>query len=217
MIVCYSHIDSFSPRFFSLALNVIPQKKAQDIKRIGHIISRNESTLGWALTAFAARQLGFSLKNSQLEFTESGKPYLKDSAFHFGISHSGGFVCCAVADKNVGIDVQKIISVNDRVAKRVLSMGELSILGASQNSAGLFAKLWSMKEAYIKYTGQGINTSLSSIDFSSVCQDDRFIFEGLNFIYSDFGEYKMTVCSEQTDIKLIEINEADLNTVLRLQ
>ena len=50
---------------------------------------------------------------------EHGKPYAVDLDVEFNISHSGDMVVCAVDDKPVGIDIEKIRPIDLTVAKRI--------------------------------------------------------------------------------------------------
>ena len=55
-----------------------------------------------------------------LKFSENGKPYIENEKF-FNISNSGDVFCIAVSDVPVGVDVQKIIRFNQKLAKRICS------------------------------------------------------------------------------------------------
>lgn len=64
---------------------------------------------------------------------------------------------CAVGDGEVGADIQKWVPYKERTAERFFAPTEwklLQELPASQRTE-LFYRLWSRKEAYGKYTGQG--------------------------------------------------------------
>lgn len=88
---------------------------------------------------------------------EHGKPYLEGfRGVHFGISHSKDYAVCAVFSSPVGIDIEKIRSCPQSLAKKVCSSEELDFLLKSENQASDFIKLWSQKEAAIKKNGRGI-------------------------------------------------------------
>ena len=74
---------------------------------------------------------------------------------------------CAVGDGEVGADIQKWVPYKERTAERFFAPTEwklLQELPASQRTE-LFYRLWSRKEAYGKYTGQGIGSAVGE-DFS---------------------------------------------------
>lgn len=101
------------------------------------------------------------------EYGAQGKPQIVNFPKKFNLSHSGDYVVCAVGDGEVGADIQKWVPYKERTAERFFAPTEwklLQELPASQRTE-LFYRLWSRKEAYGKYTGQGIGNVLGE-DFS---------------------------------------------------
>lgn len=93
-------------------------------------------------------------------YGEKGKPYFKDSALSFSLSHSGDLVLCAIADHEIGVDVQKVIDLEwEKLAKRFFSLEEQDWL-SSVDSKEEFFRLWCRKEAFGKMTGEGAATYL---------------------------------------------------------
>lgn len=102
---------------------------------------------------------------------EKGKPHLEDNKLYFSLSHSGEFVACAVSNTPVGIDIEKKRSVNLPLIKRVCTEEELSFVlsdSAAINDAvcNRFLTIWCLKEAYLKYTGEGLVGGFKSICFA---------------------------------------------------
>ena len=99
-------------------------------------------------------------------FTESasvhGKPYFPSHPHvHFSVSHTGGIWVCAFADREVGCDVQDHRDHDDpdrlaRIAARWFSDGECRYFDEHGREPAEFYRIWSRKEAYVKYTGDGI-------------------------------------------------------------
>ena len=85
-----------------------------------------------------------------------GKPYLKNYSTNFSISYSGGIVMCALDDRPVGADIQKIMPVSDELVRLAMSLEEMSEYVSSQKDRDLFFMIWTLKEAYLKYTGVGL-------------------------------------------------------------
>ena len=101
------------------------------------------------------------------EYGELGKPQIVNIPKKFNLSHSGDYVVCAVGDGEVGADIQKWVPYKERTAERFFAPTEwklLQELPASQRTE-LFYRLWGRKEAYGKYTGQGIGSAVGE-DFS---------------------------------------------------
>ena len=101
-----------------------------------------------------------------IEIGIHGKPYFKDKNRFpfFNISHSGDYAVCALATCEVGIDIQKIQRYSSRLLKRILTRQELSQLEQTEEKEALFCKLWSQKESYVKWSGQGITRELNTLE-----------------------------------------------------
>ena len=89
----------------------------------------------------------------------SGQPYIEGSDMHISISHSGEYAVCAVSEKPVGIDIEKIRTVSDKLIDRVCTEREREYVISDER----FFEVWTAKEAYFKKIGTGI-TDLKSVD-----------------------------------------------------
>lgn len=99
------------------------------------------------------------VKDKRLRYGTNGKPYLKSGELYFSISHSAGRTICAVADQEIGADIQKI-AYRPRVARRICQDHEL----AEANSPAGFTRLWALKESFVKANGAGLAYGLKNID-----------------------------------------------------
>lgn len=139
---------------------------------------------------------------------DNGKPYFKDSPYFFNLSHSYDFSVAVLSDKPVGIDIEHMISKNSlhKIAKRFFSEEEYILYRESGESAEEFYRIWTAKEAVVKYKGASLALSLSEDD-----KKDKDLFLK-SFIFTHSEErYIITVClpnAEEVDIS--SINE-DIN------
>jgi len=110
---------------------------------------------------------------------KSGDDKIKmDIPLFFSLSHSGNMMICAVACFNIGADCQKI-NIEDvenciKIAKRFYSEEENIFLSSilysddyedsdrEQEYISNFFKIWTKKEAYVKYTGKGLAEGLGT-------------------------------------------------------
>lgn len=91
---------------------------------------------------------------------KGGKPYLPDYPdFHFSLSHSGAWVVCAAGEYPLGIDLEQVREVRRGVAERWFSPEECELLAALPD--GGFFDLWTLKEAAVKASGEGLARGLS--------------------------------------------------------
>ena len=131
--------------------------------------------------------------------TPEGKPFFPAfPGHHFNLSHSGSFALCALDTAPVGVDIQ-IVKDNWRegLPKRVCAPHELAWLEGQSDRRGAFAQLWALKEAQVKYTGDGLQ-GVREISVP-LPQGDQTLYrhDGLWFrIYSGDG-WRAAVCGEQ--------------------
>ena len=101
-----------------------------------------------------------------IETTPRGKPYFVDSPWHFSISHTKNHVFCCLSQKPIGIDAEEADRIVDpRLAQRYLSAMEQTHLANAPDRNAALLRLWVLKEAYAKLTGQGIGNYLKNTDF----------------------------------------------------
>jgi len=133
-----------------------------------------ERALAYRLLAFALeRELHLS-PPPEIAREPGGKPFFPDRPdICFNLSHSRGAAVCALHDKPVGIDVEKLRPAPRRLAG---DMGDEA-----------FFRLWTAKEATIKRQGEGVGALLRPLEPDPRCQ----CLEGL------LAGYIVTVCPSE--------------------
>ena len=102
------------------------------------------------------------LSENSLSCSENGKP-LADGLF-FNVSHSGDYVVGVVSDCEVGCDIEKISSAPMKVAQHYFSPGESEYINSEPDKDRAFFTIWTLKESYMKMTGQGLSLALDSFE-----------------------------------------------------
>lgn len=93
----------------------------------------------------------------------NGKPYVPGGPA-FNCSHSGSFVCCAVHGSPVGIDLEARRPVRAALAARICTPEELVFAAPGGVFDPLrFLQLWTAKEAWVKYTGEGLGVDFRTL------------------------------------------------------
>ena len=92
------------------------------------------------------------LSDEQIQKTESGKPYYPNGPF-FNISHSGKYVLLAVADQDVGVDIEECVEKNMDVLLKIFNEAEAKMIKEHAD----FYYLWCAKESLIKCMGSSIS------------------------------------------------------------
>lgn len=89
--------------------------------------------------------------------TDRGKPYFPDYPdLHFNLSHTRGFSLCALSDAPVGVDVEAIRPRKERLWQYCLTGEEWAAFQAQKGGWPDFYRLWTLKEAWCKCTGEGL-------------------------------------------------------------
>ena len=111
----------------------------------------------------AAKQL-YGDKNYELFRRSGGKLYFKyHPEIHFSISHSGEYWTCAFSDAEVGLDVQIEEHHHriEKISRRFFTLEEQEYLERCNYDE--FYDIWAAKEAYLKYTGEGLARGLQTV------------------------------------------------------
>lgn len=96
-----------------------------------------------------------------------GKPYFENSPLHFSISHTKYHAFCALAECPVGIDAEEMDrSISPRLAEKILSPAEKERYAAAPDRQTALLRLWVLKEAAVKLTGDGLQGYPNHTDFS---------------------------------------------------
>lgn len=124
--------------------------------------------------------------NPDFTYGPAGKPFLeKYPSIHFNISHCPSCVCCAISSSEVGVDVETI-QYDPELAAGVFNASEQESIEASENPDIEFTRLWTMKESYLKLTGDGLCDDLRNL----LCSAGLPIFRTS---VSPEGRYVLTV------------------------
>ena len=129
-------------------------------------------------------------------YGENGRPYFSDRTCDFSITHTQNHVFCAIIDgeelARIGIDAEDLdrpdFSNLDEMAARWFGKNEQAVFAASPTNE-TFLRIWTRKEAYVKYTGEGLK-SLSKIDTVSLEANGDIRF----FDYRD-DDVLLSVCA----------------------
>ena len=128
--------------------------------------------------------------NFKIERTSDGKPYFSNcDHLYFNLSHSGEYAACVLADHEVGVDIQKVqgAAAVRRIAPRILHAEE----AAYREEESMLYRIWTIKEAYVKATGEGIRR-----DFREIRVDfEKGTVEDMPFtLWESVPGYMLAVC-----------------------
>ena len=107
---------------------------------------------------------------------------LVDARKHFNLSHSGKYVVLAIADQEVGIDIERVRPYHEATAKKIFSneiqnaMSEL----CGEEKDRIFTQLWTELEAKLKVKGIGFskeweNEKVKEYFIETRCIDEYYV------------------------------------------
>ncbi len=99
--------------------------------------------------------------------TDRGKPCFATGDWHFSISHTKRHAFCVLSRNPVGIDAEELdraISLN--MAEKILSPGERVQFDAAPDKRLALLRLWVLKEAGVKCTGEGLRGYPRDTDYA---------------------------------------------------
>ena len=160
MVYIDEHIDDFD---LPTALADISEQRRQQALRFRHERGQRTCVLAYLLLKKALREEYGIGGNPTFEYGEHGKPRLAEHPdIHFSLSHCREAVVCAVSQRPVGIDVESVSRYKEPLAVYAMNDGERAEIMAAERPDVAFARLWTMKEARLKLTGEGIAGNLKT-------------------------------------------------------
>ena len=103
----------------------------------------------------------------EIRIANRGKPYFADSSLHFSICHTKHHAFCVLSSRPVGIDAEeKDRKINLRLAEKILSAPEKERFDAAEDKREALLRLWVLKEAAAKLSGEGLRGYPNHTDFS---------------------------------------------------
>ena len=142
----------------------------------------------------------YNIRIEDIRYGEHGKPEI--DGVYFNLSHSHDMVVCGVSERRIGCDIEKIEDVRDGIAERFFTKSEIQYLNQYEGDEKKeeFYRLWTMKESYMKMTGEGMSLALDRFEFSfkdriCVCRDGKKC--DCHLKEYEIPGYKLTVCAEE--------------------
>ncbi|QKS44498.1 4'-phosphopantetheinyl transferase superfamily protein [Paenibacillus cellulosilyticus] len=196
--------------FTKLLMLLSPEKR---LKTTGYFKKEDQlrSLFAELLARFMIQQeTGIEAASVRFSYNHYGKPQIANQrGLYVNWTHAGEWVACALADVEVGIDVEKIQCVEQSLVNRCLSKSELAEYErkVDKEKNEYFIKQWTLKESYVKWDSRGIVIPFRSITFE---EDDINHFsltirngdgETQCFLRSESlsDHYKLAFCSTIAD------------------
>lgn len=157
-------LDQIDRQTLEYLVQFLPPYRQAKALRYRQEADRKTSVMAHLLLLYALHS-NYGIHEPKISFGSAGKPYLTDYPdIHFNISHCPQGCICGISDLPIGVDIQDVRPFSQAIAKHCCSEGELNLLVETTDPAMEFARMWAMKESYLKMTGSGIAQNLPAID-----------------------------------------------------
>jgi 4'-phosphopantetheinyl transferase len=154
---------------FAEKIELVRAERQEKVRAFRVKADRCRSLAAGLLLREALGEAGVSYQTAEFFKGANGKPYLRGQELFFNLSHAGELAVCVLADREVGADVEVLSHFAGQeknaanVARRVMTEEELSLFRENPSGEAL-VRLWTKKESYAKYTGEGLACDFSQVD-----------------------------------------------------
>ena len=195
MKIYICNISDVTQKEFDLWFDDMSRERQNEISRIVSQAKRNSRIASDYLCKKAISEFcGISKDEITFKKNAFGKPYAENLPVYFSISHSADVVVCAVSDKEIGIDIEKIKPFNIKAAEKFATKKEIEHITSANNG---FFEIWTLKEAYFKCIGTGLGADIKNVSFEITqdkifCSDSRYKL----MFYDASEEYICSICEK---------------------
>lgn len=160
-ILIDEHIDDFDLQ--EGLLQISDQRRRQALRfKFEH--GQRTCVLAYLLLKQALKEEFGLTENPIFEYGEHGKPSIVGHPeIFFNLSHCKSAVACVVSRRPVGIDVESIREYKETVARYAMNDEEMWQILHAERPEVAFTRLWTMKEARLKLTGEGLNRDIKQV------------------------------------------------------
>ncbi len=224
------HWDQIEASFDEKVAMLYPARREKVLRLKNRRAAIASVATGLYLQEIVKQELGIEPQDLVIKTNEHGKPsVVGHPEFFFNISHSGDRVIIGFGNSPVGVDVELVEEkkMDKKIAKRCFTEWEQTFIKEGTTNSPVdsykleawnFFIIWTMKEAYLKYTGTGISVPLDSFEVKpiehTVVVDD--VEQGVKNIFSmdHDGEdaYIYSVCVDEDCQINIDMFESDNDT-----
>ncbi len=181
MLYLNDHIMDFD---LAEALSQLSEQRREQALRFRHELGRRTCAAAYLLLCEGLRREYGIGERPVFEYGEHGKPSIVGHPeIHFNMSHCREAAVCVLSNRPVGIDVESVREYKDTLVRYTMNDEEVELIQNSPRPDVAFIRLWTMKEAVLKLSGEGISNDLKDVlrncpsEFTTVVSpDERYVY-----------------------------------------
>ncbi len=152
--------DLVDPLEDSETFSSLSEARQEKIRKYKAVEDRKRGACAGLLIAERLKAHGHS--PDEIVLDAHGRPRI--DGLDFNISHAGDYVIMAVSDSSVGCDIERLRDRKSAIAKRFYSESEKEWMEGEKDRLVAFYRIWTARESYVKYTGEGISLDFQRYD-----------------------------------------------------
>ena len=166
------------------ALQQLSEQRREQALRFKYELGQRTCAAAYLLLCEGLRKEYGIEEKPFFEYGEHGKPFIVGHPeIHFNLSHCREAVICMLSDRPVGVDVESVREYKDSLVRYTMNKDEVEQILQAKRPDIEFIRFWTMKEAVLKLSGEGISNdlkgvlnSLSSKLTTVVSPDERYVY-----------------------------------------
>jgi 4'-phosphopantetheinyl transferase len=190
-------------------LRTLPEPIHERILRYGRWEDRQACMLGYLMLQEALQKRDHTVGYlKDLWIDRFGRPYVAEGV-DFNISHTDGWVTCAVADHGrIGIDIEKIRPIDLWDFKDHMSRVQWQRIKESGNPYETFYDFWTLKESVLKADGRGLSVPLEQVEN----RGNKVVLEGKTWHVKKLCIVESSSChlASESESPRIEMRQAEV-------
>jgi len=165
-------------------LPLLSEQRREQCLKFKHELGRKTCAAAYLLLCEGLRKEYGITEPPVFEYGEHGKPAIVGHPeVCFNMSHCREAAICVLSDKPVGVDIESIRRYSDSLARYTMNDAELKRIEQAERRDVEFIRLWTLKEAVLKRSGEGIRNDMKHV--LDVLKDAKTIInEKKGYIYS---------------------------------
>ena len=165
------------------ALPLLSEQRREQTLKFKHEQGRRTCAAAYLLLCEGLRKEYGITEPPVFVYGEHGKPAIVGQPhIHFNLSHCREAALCVLADRPVGCDIETIREYKDSLVHYTMNDEEIRQIQAAERPDVAFTRLWTMKEAVLKLSGEGLRSDMKHVltgteHFETVvCEEKGYIY-----------------------------------------
>lgn len=211
-VICATGIEQLTEDNLSYMESIVPQYRLKRARSYIRLADRYNCIAAYFLLIYSVSEKYGYRELPEIIIHPMGKPYfLERGAPCFNLSHCSGAVCCGISSHTIGVDIQDPVREIENIISFAMSEKERAVILSADDPEKECAGIWSMKEAYLKYTGTGLSEFMRDINLSGYLWKSS-VYRKLYAESFTIGRYSVGVFSQD---KLTVCRSGHINDIVK--